>query len=221
MLLRTSRNMARRFRLDPSEGEDALQTVLGRIHASRTSAAISRSYVLRGVWNALVDTVRREENRKEVSYPDESAWGADAKEESSRKEREAWLRAIRSLSILERLIGQEQLLLLPQALQKLSPNERAGCSARFRAALEKLDADLVGLFDSYGVDLGDHVGVEALAAARGVPYGTADSWATRGENRVLESLGIKVRRSRRAAPRKGGRRPVADAGGSGEPSRGK
>jgi len=224
-LRRISRRMARRFDLPAEDGEDALQTVLQRIHEIRSrgdgpTAELTRAYVLKGVRNRLLDLLKM--RGREVGLPEEAAFVDEPESDTSRRDRQVFLEKTRTLSVLERLIDREEISRLPQALQGLTPNERAGCCARFRAVLERADPDLVALFrEGYGVELGEHVGVAALAAACGRPFGTVDSWATRGENKVLRHFGIEVGRSRRAAPRKSGRRRVADAGGSKGPRRGK
>lgn len=217
--------MARRFGLAAEDGEDALQTVFERIlkrrkRGARPTAGITRAYVLRGVRNALLDFLKK--GGREVGLPEESAFVDEPESQESRRDRQVFLEKIRTLSMLERLIDREMLSSLPEALERLTPNERVGCCARLRAVLERVDPDLVALFrEGYGGELGEHVGVAALAAACGRPSGTVDSWATRGENKLLRHFGIEVGRARRAAPRMKARRRVAAAGSSKEPRRGK
>lgn len=224
-LERISQRMARRFGLAAEDGEDALQTVFKRIlkrgqRGARPTAGITRAYVLRGVRNALLDLLKK--GGREVGLPEESAFVDEPESKESRRDRQVLLEKTRTLSVLERLIDGEMLSSLPEAFEKLTPNEKAGCCARLRGVLERVDPDLVGFFrDAYGVELGEHVGVAALAAACGRPFGTVDSWATRGENKLLRNLGIEVPRSRRAAPRTKAQRRVADAGGSKGRRRGK
>lgn len=184
-LRRQSRRDAVALGADPSLGEDALQTVLERALGGKSHITSNPRYFRTCVINLMREWLRR---GRRLESLDEALF-EDDREATDRR---LFLLGKFSLEPEEADEPREEILRrrLSGALGGLEEHHRLAVLAQIRGWIERLGGSALvkAHEESWGVDLGRHVGTAGLAVALGEKPATVASWAHRGMKRLAAKL---------------------------------